>query len=790
MDVRCLLPLNGVKEEESTLVSVKEEKIQLAVKFEQIKQMICDQCSKPFPDNSSLNMHMRVHTMERPFQCTKCPAKFAQKGNLKTHVERIHTGKCNKPFICDQCSKSFGLRKTLKHHMKIHVKERLGEESGDKLHLTDIIDSLNLTKSHAPKGNYPCDVCGKVFMQQCQLNSHKFLHNEAKPFVCSVCGSSFKWPCNLKNHIRFTHNKEKPKTCPICGKKYSKKSLLTLHLRNHTGEKPYHCNQCLKGFSRTDILRKHLKKHELDGADRTDGITLAGFKSEFALDPFTCSDSKEFTSQSLDSIGTKAFDCVYCNKTFTRKDNLNKHLKAIHPVDGNIKSSAIAPPVDKSAIQSEQGLASKIGQEKKSFNCFHCNKLFSWKHHMIRHLKNVHKNVYVPSLFGDSSSNELLKKSKDSDNSFSGDMISEESGMKRETSPVHTQNPSVENIKSSAIAPDVDESAIQQKQGLVSKIGQGKKSLSCSQCNKLFSLKHHMVRHLKNFHKLEYIPSLFSDNLLHELVKSKGSDDSFGGGLADYEKSDMKTSKREKRCLKTKNLVVENVNSTAIAPGKESAFQPKPSLISKIGPGEKSFSCSQCNKLFSWKHHMVRHLKNVHKTEYVPSLFIDSRSNELIKRNDSEDSFGGDTMDGEQSAMGLDIKCLDTKNDCLYLEGIENRTEEHKREQLNDETYSDEDLKNVCTSAETVCESDKQNRDEKDTSIVEDVIVNIPKTFKIKKKKTNKSSKNPTAARDKRKTREYLIRVKEEVGDSTVFQTPCNSGDASLLDPSGPLIDS
>ena len=57
---------------------------------------------------------------------------------------------------------------------------------------------------------------------------------------------------------------------------------------------------------------------------------------------------------------------------------------------------------------------------------------------------------------------------------------------------------------------------------------------------------------------------------------------------------------------------------------------------------------------------MVRHLKNVHKTEYVPSLFIDSRSNELMKRNESEDSLGGDMGDGEESGMELDIKCPGT----------------------------------------------------------------------------------------------------------------------------------
>ena len=46
---------------------------------------------------SQVRVHERIHTGDKPYQCSFCDYKANQRGNMRTH-ERRHTGE--KPYKC------------------------------------------------------------------------------------------------------------------------------------------------------------------------------------------------------------------------------------------------------------------------------------------------------------------------------------------------------------------------------------------------------------------------------------------------------------------------------------------------------------------------------------------------------------------------------------------------------------------------------------------------------------------------------------------------------------------
>ncbi|XP_026492928.2 zinc finger protein 431-like [Vanessa tameamea] len=50
----------------------------------------CPLCDKVFDRNATRKAHIRTHTGERPYSCSKCPAKFSQASVLGTHVKLVH----------------------------------------------------------------------------------------------------------------------------------------------------------------------------------------------------------------------------------------------------------------------------------------------------------------------------------------------------------------------------------------------------------------------------------------------------------------------------------------------------------------------------------------------------------------------------------------------------------------------------------------------------------------------------------------------------------------------------
>ncbi|XP_055912418.1 zinc finger protein 26-like [Eupeodes corollae] len=166
-----------------------------------LKKNQCWVCQKVFRGKCLLEIHMRVHTGEKPFNCKLCGKNFRQKAALKTHLLN-HTK--IKPFKCDQCERAFAAQKDLTSHSLIHSCER----------------------------RFHCEICNRSFISEKTLKYHRARHTRGYPFGCDICEMRFCYMHLLRRHM-LTHTGEKPYKCKYCDKGFRQRHESVVHMQTH-----------------------------------------------------------------------------------------------------------------------------------------------------------------------------------------------------------------------------------------------------------------------------------------------------------------------------------------------------------------------------------------------------------------------------------------------------------------------------------------------------------------------------------------------------------------------------
>ncbi|CAH7412855.1 Zfp979 [Phodopus roborovskii] len=221
----------------------------------------CNACGKCFYHLYQVKYHYKTHTGERSYKCSECHKHFSQLTHLRSH-QTIHTGE--KHYKCNECGKSFSRVTYLRTHQRIHTGEKPYKCSEcDKC----FIQKAQLTihqRIHTGEKPYKCSECEKSFTCCSGLRKHQRIHTGEKPYKCSECKKSFTSGSDLRRHQKI-HTGEKPYKCSECDKCFIQKVQLRIHQRIHSGEEPYKCRECVKVFTHLSGLRKHQKIHSREG---------------------------------------------------------------------------------------------------------------------------------------------------------------------------------------------------------------------------------------------------------------------------------------------------------------------------------------------------------------------------------------------------------------------------------------------------------------------------------------------------------------------------------------------
>ncbi|KAL6740341.1 hypothetical protein Aduo_013705 [Ancylostoma duodenale] len=104
---------------------------------------VCKFCGKRYAYASSLYVHTRLHTGERPFRCQFCDKSFTNQGNMQVH-QRVHTGE--KPYSCSACGKSYAQKVGLKIHLEQCEAYRVGRTSESPVNVDTDSDSSDSSR--------------------------------------------------------------------------------------------------------------------------------------------------------------------------------------------------------------------------------------------------------------------------------------------------------------------------------------------------------------------------------------------------------------------------------------------------------------------------------------------------------------------------------------------------------------------------------------------------------------------------------------------------------------------
>ncbi|XP_062991136.1 zinc finger and BTB domain-containing protein 41 [Elgaria multicarinata webbii] len=419
----------------------------------------CSLCNRNFCYKKSLENHLsRAHKssarekehglkmVERPDISTrrstrnrKCPAKFDQSDNESgdvsdSNLDKATPGKENNEFSneSEDSGSEYNTEEDRQEEDTLEddteSEEQSEKERDEDSHETDdlagnisegnISTYIPVIIQNSSKKCLQCPKCDKTFDRAGKFESHARVHTGEKPFECDICHQRYSTKSNLTVH-RKNHNNEiefhkKEHKCPYCNKLHATKKTLIKHVKRFHPEnvqeflsikkkksEGWKCDICNKSFTRRPHLEEHMILHTQDKPFKCT-YCEEHFKSRFArlkhqekfhLGPFPCDIcGRQFNDTGnlkrhieCTHGGKRKWTCFICGKSVRERTTLKEHLR-IHSGEKPHLCSICGQSFRHG---SSYRLHLRVHHDDKRYECEECGKTFIRHDHLTKH-KKIH----------------------------------------------------------------------------------------------------------------------------------------------------------------------------------------------------------------------------------------------------------------------------------------------------------------------------------------------------------------------------------------------------------------
>ncbi|KAJ8707293.1 hypothetical protein PYW08_011427 [Mythimna loreyi] len=224
----------------------------------------CYKCFKIFPTREQATSHRRKVHDNFDYFCPGCDAAFDSNEELKAHMNKYYNKLVTRvpPHLtCGICNKISESDNEFKKHLQTHrgIKSWFCDTCGKKLSTKGNLKE-HIQGMHTSEKSFQCDVCGASFTTKMRLRNHKVIHVVTEPLICDHCGKIFRNKFKIVIHMKLHHGARKRFPCTVCKKKFKFHKNLKQHMLQHTGEKPYSCHICLREFTNLPNRNKHIRR--------------------------------------------------------------------------------------------------------------------------------------------------------------------------------------------------------------------------------------------------------------------------------------------------------------------------------------------------------------------------------------------------------------------------------------------------------------------------------------------------------------------------------------------------